>query len=122
MALLFIMIIDFNDISENSKLWVYGSDKQLNIQQKQFILKIIEGYLKNWKHHKHPLTSAITILENRFIVIALDDSEYGIGGCSIDSLQKIIQKIENEFNISLLNRLNVFCKIDDEIQCVTTLN
>ena len=36
-------------------------------------------------------------------------------GCSIDTLQKTIQKIEKEFSISLMNRLNVFCKIEDEI-------
>ena len=45
----------------------------------------------------------------------MDESKNGASGCSIDTLQKTIQKIEKEFSISLMNRLNVFCKIEDEI-------
>jgi len=49
---------------------------------------------------------------------ALDENKNGASGCSIDTLQNTIQKIEKELSISLMNRLNVFCKIEDEILCV----
>ena len=42
----------------------------------------------------------------------------GASGCSIDTLQKLIQNLEKELSISLLNRLNIFCKIEDEILCI----
>ena len=48
----------------------------------------------------------------------MDDKEYGVGGCSIDSLQRMIQEIERRLDISLLDRLNVFCKINEEIRCI----
>ena len=42
----------------------------------------------------------------------------------LESLQKtqVIQELEKELSISLLNRLNVFCKIDGYIECIATTN
>ena len=104
------MLVDFNTISDESRLWIYGSESKLTDYQQKIILNKISEYLKNWDYHNNSLTSAVRIKENHFIVIALDDSKFGVGGCSIDSLQRIIQELERDFNISLLNRLNVFCK------------
>ena len=115
------MLTDFHTISDNSKLWIYGSNKTLSLGQEEYILEKIGRYLQNWEYHKNPLTAAVKILESRFIVIALDHHEYGVGGCSIDSLQRIIQQLEIELDLSLFNRLNVFCKIKDEVHCVSSI-
>ena len=48
----------------------------------------------------------------------MDEAKNSVSGCSIDSLQNKIQEIEIQLSISLLNRLNVFCKIDNEIKCI----
>jgi hypothetical protein len=114
------MLVDFNTISDESRLWIYGSESKLTDCQQEIILNKISEYLKNWDYHNNPLTSALTIKENHFIIIALDDSEFGVGGCSIDSLQRIIQEFEKDLNIFLLNRLNIFCRIDDIIRCLPT--
>ena len=115
------MLVDFNTISDESRLWIYSSESKLTDYQKEKILNKISEYLKTWDYHNNPLTSAVTIKENHFIVIALDDSEFGVGGCSIDSLQRIIQELEKELSISLLNRLNIFYRVDDNIKCIPTL-
>jgi len=112
------MLVDFNTISDESRLWIYGSESKLTDYQQEFILNKISEYLKTWDYHNNPLTSSVIIKENHFIIIALDDSEFGVGGCSIDSLQRIIQELEKDLNISLLNRLNVFCNINQKVVCI----
>ena len=67
-----------------------------------------------------PLAAGVTILENHFIIIALDETENGASGCSIDTLQNKIQNLEKELSISLLNRLNIFYRIEDNIKCIPT--
>ena len=114
------MLVDFNTTADQSRIWIYAAEHKLTNDQEKHILKSISDHLQNWEAHKVPLTAGITILENHFIVVALDDSEYGASGCSIDTLQKLIQNLEKELSISLLNRLNVFCKIDDNIKCIST--
>ena len=109
------MLADFHTLPEQARIWLYASEKALTQSQQDYILNIISEELKGWNAHKQPLTAGVAILENHFIVVALDESKNGASGCSIDTLQKTIQKIEKEFSISLMNRLNVFCKIEDEI-------
>ena len=114
------MLVDFNNTSDQSRIWIYAAEQKLTNEQENHILKSISDHLQNWEAHKVPLTAGVTILENHFIIIALDESENGASGCSIDTLQNTIQNLEKELSISLLNRLNIFCRIDDKIHCIPT--
>ena len=112
------MLVDFNILPDDSKIWIYASEKKLKNDQQSSILTSICNYLKNWEAHKEPLIASAIILEDYFIVIALDEGKNEASGCSIDTLQKKIQEIEKDFSISLLNRMNVFSRIEDAIQCI----
>ena len=112
------MLTDFHTLPEQARIWVYASEKALTQNQQDYILNYISEHLKGWNAHKEPLTAGVTILENYFIVVALDENKNGASGCSIDTLQNTIQKIEKELTFSLMNRLNVFCKIEQEIHCI----
>tara|TARA_B110000008_G_scaffold8954_1_gene8799 strand:- start:4264 stop:4728 length:465 start_codon:yes stop_codon:yes gene_type:complete len=112
------MLADFNTLPESSRIWVYASEKALTTEQQNHISNYIAEHLKGWNAHKVPLKAGVTILENHFIVVALDETVNAASGCSIDTLQQTIQALEKELSISLMNRLNVFCKIVNEIQCI----
>ena len=114
------MLTDFHTLPEQARIWVYASEKALTQNQQDYILNYISEHLKGWNAHKEPLTAGVTILENYFIVVALDENKNGASGCSIDTLQNTIQKIEKELTFSLMNRLNVFCKIEQEIHCISS--
>ena len=114
------MLVDFNLTDDQSRIWIYAAEQKLTNDQENYILDHISVHLQNWEAHKVPLTAGVTILENHFIIIALDETKNGASGCSIDTLQNKIQEIEKELSVSLLNRLNIFCKIDDTIKCIPT--
>ena len=114
------MITDFHTIPKESRIWIYASEIKLSQDQQYYILNHISTHLNSWNAHKITLTAGVIILENHFIVVALDDSKNAASGCSIDTLQNTIQELENELSISLLNRLNVFGKIREEIKCIPT--
>jgi len=114
------MLVDFNTTSDQSRIWIYAAEQKLTNEQENHILKSISDHLQNWEAHKVPLTAGVTILEHHFIIIALDESDNGASGCSIDTLQNKIQNLEKELSISLLNRLNIFCRIEDTIKCIPT--
>ena len=112
------MLADFHTLPEESRIWLYAAENALSKDQQNYILKVISDALKGWNAHERPLTAGVTVLENHFIIIALDESKNAASGCSIDTLQNTIQKIEKELSITLMNRLNVFCEIEGEIVCV----
>ena len=112
------MLVDFNMLSDESRIWIYAAEQKLSDNQENYILDHISDHIQNWVAHKVSLTAGFTVLHNHFIVIALDEGKNEASGCSIDTLQKKIQEIEKDFSISLLNRMNVFCRIEDAIQCI----
>lgn len=112
------MLAHFHTLPEESRVWIYGVVQKITNEQENYILQSISDHLQNWEAHKSPLTAGVTILENRFIIVAVDESENGASGCSIDALQKLMQNLEKELSISLMNRLNVFCIIEGEIECI----
>ena len=116
------MLVDFNNISNDSRIWIYASPRKLSNDQQNYITNFLSNHIQNWEAHKVPLTAAVTILENHFIVIALDEGINNASGCSIDILQHKIQEIENYLAVSLTNRLNVFCLVDDKIKCIPSSN
>ena len=109
------MIIDFKTLSENSRIWIYQSNRSLTQQEKESISKLIEDFLNNWNSHGVSLNSGFEIKYNRFIVIAQDQNTQSATGCSIDSMVHFIQKLEKQYNISLLDKLNVSYKQGDYI-------
>jgi len=112
------MLANFHTLPEESRIWLYAAADALSKDQKNYILNVISEDLKVWNAHERPLTAGVTILENHFIVIALDESKNKASGCSIDTLQNTIQKIEKELSIPFMNRLNVFCEIKSGLVCV----
>ena len=112
------MLADFNTLPGESRIWIYASEKALTSEQQEYIINYIAEHLKGWNAHKVPLTAGLTILENHFIVVALDESKNGASGCSIDTLQKTIQELEKDLSIALMNRLNVFCKEGEIIKVI----
>ena len=113
------MLVDFNILPNDSRLWIYASDKELIPDHQRYILNYFSNFIKSWTAHELPLKSGITILKNYFIVIALDEKENMATGCSIDKLQNEVQEVEKILSISLMNRMNIYCVIDNMIECVS---
>jgi len=116
------MLVDFDTIYDGSRVWVYAAEQELTENQKKYILKVISIHLQSWNAHKVQLQAAVKIYNSHFVVVALDESKNKASGCSIDSLQNKVQEIEQELSISLMNRLNIFCSIDNVIKCIPVNN
>jgi hypothetical protein len=108
----------FDLLSDDSKLWIFQStDKipfdivpQLNIE--------INNFISTWKSHGEKVDSDYSILFDHFILILADQSHTSVGGCSQDSMMRFIQGIQQEYKLSLLDRLNVAIIEKDEISII----
>ena len=101
------MITDFKKLPEDSRVWIYQSDRNLTESD----IKIIENkttlFLNNWKAHGNDLQASYLIIENRFLVITVNEGFNPIGGCSIDYSLQLVNDISSTINLDLLNRLNI---------------
>ncbi len=101
------MIVDFDVISEESRIWIYQSNRTLSPAEIIEIEAKIKGFLISWTAHGSDLQASFLIKYNRFIVISLNESFNIATGCSIDSSVRFIQELEKLYDVSLLDKMNV---------------
>jgi len=101
------MIVDFDVISEESRIWIYQSNRTLSPAEIIEIEAKIKDFLISWTSHGSDLQASFLIKYNRFIVISLNESFNIATGCSIDSSVRFIQELEKLYDVSLLDKMNV---------------
>lgn len=101
------MIVDFDVISEESRIWIYQSNRTLSPAEIIEIEAKIKDFLISWTAHGSELQASFLIKYNRFIVISLNESFNIATGCSIDSSVRFIQELEKLYDVSLLDKMNV---------------
>ena len=114
------MINSFEHISDQDRVWIFGSSRKLNEGQRESLIAEIESFLSQWKAHGKELRSAVTIEDDLFIIISVDESFEKASGCSIDSMVHFINAIESRTNLNLTDRALIFYKNPDNLikRCV----
>ena len=101
------MIVVFDVISEESRIWIYQPNRTLSPTEISEIESKIKDFLISWTAHGIDLQASFIIKYSRFIVITLNESFNIATGCSIDTSVRFIQELEIEYDISLLDKMNV---------------
>lgn len=109
----------FPSLSPSSRLWIFLSDKKLSAETEAAIQNKLNSFCAALKGHGQPLKAEATILHKHFIILAVDETMNGAGGCSIDTIFHLMQQCEQEFSLSLLNRMLVSFRMNDEIAVMT---
>ena len=100
-------MIQFSELSENARIWVYTSNRFLSEQEKELILSQGYEFLTTWAAHGDKLKAAMEIIDDCFIILGVDQDNTSASGCSIDASITFFQKLEVELDITLLDWQNM---------------
>ncbi|MFK7782345.1 ABC transporter ATPase [Psychroserpens sp.] len=104
------MLVDFNTLPEESRVWIYQANRSFSEQELSELKTKLDTFIENWTAHGSDLQSGYTIKYKRFIIIGLNQSLNQATGCSIDASVHFIQQIEKEYNVDLMDKMNVSYK------------
>ena len=113
------MIIDFKNIPDDSRIWIYQSSKDLSDSDIKIIDNKTTLFLENWKAHGNELQASYLIKERRFLIIAVNERFNPIGGCSIDYSLQLVNDISTTINLDLLDRLSVNYRLENNIKSIS---
>lgn len=116
------MLVDFSTLPLESRIWIYQSNVKFTDEQVVTLQKDLTSFLTAWTAHGTSLKAGFEVKYNRFIVIALDQSQAAASGCSIDSQVRFIQSIQEDLNIDLLDKMNVTYYQNDRIHYKTLID
>lgn len=102
-------------ISENSRVWIYQSDRVLNPDEEQRIQQKLDEFTSQWLAHGHQLAAYGEIRHQLFLILSVDEQVAGATGCSIDKSVYLMKEIEKEFGIGLFDRFRIAYREGDEV-------
>ena len=109
------MVQSFEELSEESKIWIYQSNRKFSDLEFSEIEAALIQFLENWEAHSTSLECGYELKYNRFIIIAVDQENQVATGCSIDASVQFIQSLEAKYSVDLLDKMNVTFKNGDHI-------
>lgn len=109
------MYVPFENLPEESKIWIYQSNRKFSDEEFAEIEKDLKNYLENWSAHGVSLEASYQLKYNRFIVLAVNQEVQAATGCSIDDSVRFIQELEKRYDVDLLDKMNVTFKSGDHI-------
>ena len=116
------MLVDFNSLPNNSRIWIYQSNREFLSNELIQISEMLSGFVNSWQRHGEDLKASFSIKYNQFIILGVDEGFNDVSGCSIDASVRIIKLIEEEFDLDLMNKLNIAFKDGDNINTVSLAN
>lgn len=101
------MLTEFKNLPDDSRIWVYQSNRKLSDEEVAAITPKVTAFLEQWTAHGTDLEAGFEIKYNRFIVLGLNQENASASGCSIDASVQFIQSLEKELDVDLLDKMNV---------------
>ncbi len=104
------------DFSDNSRVWIYQSNRSFNSEESTEVMSFLNQFISVWKSHGTPVKGFAGLFYNQFIVIIADESATSVGGCSTDSSVHVIKMIESKHGVSMFDRQLLAFEINKEIK------
>ena len=106
-------------IPTDSKAWVYQSPREFTQDEILVIDQEMKKFIASWESHGSALKGYYEVLENRFILVTVDESAQMATGCSIDKSVGVVKVLEEKFNLNLTDKgVVVYVDSNDTIQAV----
>lgn len=94
---------DIDLLPPDARLWVFGSGRALTLDEAELLTETLNRFIERWTAHSADLTAAFELVEDRFILVAVDETRVAASGCSIDTLIRQLGELEGALGIELLN-------------------
>lgn len=109
------MFTAFNNLSEEARVWIYPSSRKFYPQEIEGLQEKIQDFLNTWKPQDESFVASFSLIYNRFIVIAVDES-FDVTNADIDKQVSFILQLQQDYNVELLDKMNVCFKQGEHVQ------
>jgi hypothetical protein len=110
------MYTPFHQMPAGSRVWIYAAPRPFTSQELLHINSSAPPFLESWETHGTPLQASYQVMEEQFLVLAIDEAVQPASGCSIDSSMGYIRSLEQQLGLALSDRSLLYFKQDGRVQ------
>jgi hypothetical protein len=81
--------------------------KELNSAELEMLVAEGTRFTDDWTAHNQKLSAAFSVLENKIIIVKVNEKDYAASGCSIDKLTRFMTSIGKQFGFDPFDRMTV---------------
>lgn len=102
--------------SSESRIWIYQSNRPLDPVTLAAIKHQLQEFYTHWISHNRPVKGWAGLLFDQFILIVADDTADRLCGSAVDSSVRLIKHFEDQYKLSLLDRMQLAFMSDKGIE------
>jgi hypothetical protein len=89
----------------HARLWVYKAPRPLGQAEQRLVRDRGAEFTQGWSAHGARLDACVEVLNDHFVVIAVDEQQALASGCSIDKSVGFIKALEHDLRLMLTDRM-----------------
>ena len=101
------MFDELQAVNDSDTVWIYQASRRLNEVEQRELLASGREFCASWATHGKPLDAAVLLFDGLFVIVKVNSAMMAASGCSIDKSLQWIRSMEQQFSISLLDRMQV---------------
>ena len=109
---------DYITYPDTAKVWVYQSNKKLDEDEVAYLNVQLDDFVSSWESHGSMLKATYKIVHNLFVVFFVDEEGDRMCGTAQDNSLKLMKNLEQELEVSFLDRMVQAYKKDGEVYSV----
>lgn len=94
-----------NKLSPESRIWIYGAERALTKSETATVRSRAQAFVSQWVSHQQELRAAADVLHDRFLVLAVDETQAEASGCSIDGSVHFVKELGAEIEVDFFDRM-----------------
>jgi len=98
------MYLPFDQLPDSSRVWIYVSSRSFTADEQALIQSNLIDFCGEWATHGSGMPTSFVILHEQLIVLAVDESQLGASGCSIDSSVRALRNLEELLGVNLVDQ------------------
>lgn len=98
------MYIPFEQLPAHSRVWIYQAERILTEKEIGIVKQRLTRFCEGWNTHGNGMPTSFELVENQILILAVDESDLGASGCSIDSSVRVLRELESMLGVNLTDQ------------------
>jgi len=109
------MYVTQETLSEDARVWIYPSSRKFYPQEIEVLEDKVKSFVENWKLDDENFKASFKVFYQRIIVIYADENT-SLTNKDLDEVVTFILKLQQEYEVELLDKMNVCFKQGEFVQ------
>ena len=101
-------LVSFDTLPDDARLWCFGASRSPDAAETAHLLDCMHSFIDSWTAHRRDLHAGFDWTQQRFLLVAVNESPVGASGCSVDALMGQLRTLGSELDLDLIDSAPVW--------------